>query len=232
MIYITGDTHIPHDIGKLDDDNFDTSHLTKDDYLIICGDFGAIWNYRGEDDLERYWLDWLEAKPYTTLFIDGNHENFTRLNSFKEYEWHGGRIHVIRNSVYHLMRGQVFTIDNQTFFTMGGATSIDRGPYTGNEERDKYKVWWPEELPNEMEMQEGRDNLKKHNNKVDYIITHCLPKSELQKVIKVAKGDKLNIYHEEIMNTVSYKHWYCGHYHFDRDLDNNITVLYQKIIKL
>ena len=44
--------------------------MTKDDCAIICGDFGGIWN--GDAD-ERHWL---EAKPFTTLFVSGNHENF------------------------------------------------------------------------------------------------------------------------------------------------------------
>ena len=232
MFYITGDTHIPIDIQKLSKDNFDSSHLTKNDYVIICGDFGAIWNYKGEDKEEKYWLDWLEEKPFTTLFIDGNHENFVRLFEFEEIMWNGGRVHKIRDGIYHLMRGQVFTIDNQTFFTMGGATSIDRGPFVGKEKEHINKVWWREEIPSEEEMQEGRDNLEKYNNKVDYIITHSLPLSELKKLFFYAGGDRLNEYHEEIMNKVSYKHWYCGHYHKDIDLDNNITVLFNKIIKL
>ncbi len=232
MIYLTGDTHIPFDINKLSSSNFDSNHLTKDDYVIICGDFGGIWNYKGPDKEEIYWLAWLEEKPFTTLFIDGNHENFTRLYKFEEMNWHGGRIHKIRNSIFHLMRGQVFEIEGHTFFTMGGGTSIDRGPMRGTTEQDQYRIWWPEEIPSEEEMQEGRDNLKKYNNKVDYIITHCMPKSELKKMFSFASGDKLNEYHEEIMNTVEYKHWYCGHYHKDIDLDNNITILFNNIIHL
>lgn len=232
MIYITGDTHIPYDIEKLNSNNFDATGLTKDDYVIICGDFGAIWNYKGPDKEEVYWLDWLERKPFTILFIDGNHENFERLYKFEEVMWNGGRVHKIRDSIFHLMRGQIFTIDNQTFFTMGGANSIDRGAFVGREEEHKNRIWWVEELPNEEEMQEGRDNLSKYNNEVDYIITHCLPTSELKKLFSFAKGDKLNAYHEEVLNTVKYKHWYCGHYHKNIDLDNNITVLYDDIIKL
>ena len=38
--------------------------------------------------------------------------------------------------------------------------------------RVKGLTWWEEELPNEEEMKNGFDNLKKENNKVDYIITH------------------------------------------------------------
>jgi len=77
MIYITGDTHIPIDIQKLNTKNFPEQYqMSKDDYLIICGDFGGIWNKSAE---ELYWLKWLNNKSFTTLFIDGNHENFDLL---------------------------------------------------------------------------------------------------------------------------------------------------------
>ena len=40
-------------------------------------------------------------------------------------EWHGGKVHQIRESVIHLMRGEIFNIDNKKFFTFGGARSHD-----------------------------------------------------------------------------------------------------------
>lgn len=68
-IFITGDIHAYLDISKLDDDNFlEGKKLTKDDYVIICGDFGLVWN---NSPLEYQWRDWLKNKPWTTLFVDG-----------------------------------------------------------------------------------------------------------------------------------------------------------------
>lgn len=32
--------------------------------------------------------------------------------------------------------------------------------------------WWKQELPSKEEMEEGRQNLEKHDNKVDFIVTH------------------------------------------------------------
>lgn len=35
--------------------------------LIIAGDFGLMFSpYK--DETERYWLDWLDGRPWTTLF--------------------------------------------------------------------------------------------------------------------------------------------------------------------
>ena len=73
MIYITGDTHGEIDIGKLSSKNFPQGNsLTKDDYIIILGDFGFIWKNES-DKTEEYWMKWFKNKPWTTLFIDGNH---------------------------------------------------------------------------------------------------------------------------------------------------------------
>ena len=59
------------------------------DYVVIAGDFGGLWDGSQKD---QYWLDWLNKKPFTTLFVDGNHENFDLLNTLpeKRMEWRTG----------------------------------------------------------------------------------------------------------------------------------------------
>ena len=75
MIYVTGDCH--GDFRKFSTDSFpEQKEMTKDDIVIVCGDFGAIWDSDGMSRFESYWLNWLDEKPFTTVFVDGNHENF------------------------------------------------------------------------------------------------------------------------------------------------------------
>ena len=94
MIYITGDTHV--DFSRFEEDKFPIqSEMTKNDYIIICGDFGGVWNYIVESIYEKHWLDWLNNKNFTTLFVDGNHENFERLYNYPVEEWRGGKVHKI-----------------------------------------------------------------------------------------------------------------------------------------
>jgi len=223
MIYVTGDLHGEIDVGKLD--HFNVPGLTKEDYLIICGDFGFIWNYHGRNAYEERWLDSLESKPYTILFVDGNHENFNRLNSeFPIETWHGGKVHKLRKHVIHLMRGQVFTIDDHTFFTMGGASSHDKMF------RKKDQSWWPQELPNAVDMYEAKRNLKRIGNKVDYIITHCLPTSLQRRVPKLGYDtNRLTDFLGEIEKETDYKHWYCGHYHMNHKINAKVEILYDQI---
>ena len=130
MIYITGDCH--RNFERFNTRNFpEQKEMTKDDYVLICGDFGGIWNKDTENKEETWLLDWLDCKTFTTLFIDGNHENFDRLYAYPVEEWHGGKIHKIRPSVLHLMRGQVFEIAEKKVFTFGGASSHDIEGYSG-----------------------------------------------------------------------------------------------------
>ena len=175
MIYITGDTH--SDFTRLSTDKFPVQkEMTKNDYVIICGDFGGVWNYLVESTYEKYWLDWLNEKKFTTLFIDGNHENFTRLYNYPVEEWHGGKVHKIRDSVLHLMRGEIFDIDNKKLFTFGGARSHDihEGILNLDEEEKIYQYrkrgaffrirdysWWDLERPTQDKMKNGINNLKK-----------------------------------------------------------------------
>ena len=228
MIYITGDTH-----RQIDNRFLQLENLTKNDYLIILGDFGGIWN--GND---KYFMPFLKKQNYNILFIDGNHENHKILNEYSVKMWNGGKIHKIEDNIIHLMRGQIFNIDNLSFFTFGGAYSIDKNI------RTEFIDWWKEEEGNYEEMNEGLDNLSKYNNKVDYILTHAGPKTPIENYFKCLNknfnGSLTESYLDEIYNSVDYKHWYCGHYHENTQLDwfnndetkNNITILYNKVIKI
>lgn len=226
MFYITGDTHGDYDIHKLSNTALNRNNITftSEDYLIICGDFGLVWDNSSE---ENYWLDWINKKPCTTLFIDGNHENHNLLNQMQPVPWNGGFVHQIRPKVLHLMRGQVFNVDGTTFFTMGGADSIDK------QYRVPYKSWWPEEMPSNEEYATAIANLEKSNFSVDYILTHTAPTSIVNQLIpEIKPPDKLTNYLENVKETVDYKHWYFGHFHVDEDIDNKHTAVYNSIIKI
>ncbi|MBV7276055.1 metallophosphoesterase [Clostridiaceae bacterium UIB06] len=224
MIYITGDTHIPNDIKKLDEHNFEEQmKMNKNDYLIICGDFGGIWNNSKE---ELQWRKWLSERKFTTLFIDGNHENFDLLNKYEIKKWNSGKVHFINESVIHLMRGQVYILDGLKFFTMGGAESIDK--YN----RVEGKSWWKEEMPSKSEYDEALDNLDKNNWNVDYVITHTASIELMQQMCWIKENNPLNSFFNMLQTDLNYKHWYFGHFHDDIDLDNKHTLLYEKIIRI
>jgi predicted phosphodiesterase len=225
MILVTGDTHGNIDFNKIKLLS-DKKILTMNDYLIIAGDFGAIWDKNTLDsDLSVY-----ENLNFNILFVDGNHENFNLLNSFPVQKWNGGDVHVIRDNIKHLKRGQVFIIDNKKILTFGGATSIDKYFRTEN------ISWWKEEVPTIDDLQYAKSNLEKYNNQVDYIITHSIDEHALAQ-LSISLKSKIKVFEENyllnwIAENVTYKHWYFGHFHLDVSIDNNKTCLYNDIIEL
>ena len=244
MIYITGDTHGEW-MSRLNTNAFpEQKEMTKDDYVIIAGDFG-IWH---DTNQERYNLNWLEGKPFTTLFIDGNHENMDRLYAMPVSEWHGGKVHFIRPSVIHLMRGQIFNIESKTFWTFGGASSHDirdgileiddprikKWRYMSSKQfRVNHLSWWKEEMPSDEEMEEGRKNLENINNKVDFIVTHCGPTSSMALYSHGGyKPDILTKYFEEIHQKVDFKKWFIGHYHANYAINDKEIILYEQIVRI
>ena len=249
LIYVTGDCHAK--FHKFNTESFpEQKVMTKSDVVIIAGDFGGVWDYRGETRSEKYWLNWLNSKPFTTVFVDGNHENFNRLYEYPVKEWHGGKVHEIRPSVLHLMRGEVFDIEGIKIFAFGGASShdISDGILDWDKDRelinkwsrDPYRLfrvrnmsWWEQELPTQEEMGHGWDVLEDNNYKVDYIITHS-PASNLLSAMGygASRRDVLTKYLQEVINKVEYKKFIFGHLHEDRQLDQKHICLYDQIIRI
>lgn len=254
MIYITGDCHA--EFNRFSTKRFpDQNELTKDDYVIICGDFAGIWDYKLSSPQENYWLKWLNSKPYTTLFVDGNHENFDRLKEFPRVKYHGGMAHRIRKNVYHLMRGYVFEFEGKKFFTFGGASSHDiqdgildiknydslrdlvddynKRTRKGEMLRINHISWWKDELPTSAEMKRGIENLKKVDFKIDYVITHCLPQSVIN--MRYPDGaDKLTKYFDKLVLDygLQFKRWHCGHYHFIGSMLGKYDIHYEDIVRI
>lgn len=224
MIYITGDTHIPIDIHKLSSRSFrEQESMTRADHVMICGDFGGIWNGGNED---KYWINWLKNKSFTTLFADGNHENFELLNALSVSEYCGGAVHKVADGVYHLMRGEVYNIGGKSLFVFGGAESHDRVF------RTEGRNWWREEMPDAEEYRNAEQNLKAHNYKIDYVITHCAPTSVQRLISYEYESNSLTEFLEKIKDNTVYDKWFFGHYHRDMVVDERFTAVYNDIIRI
>ena len=228
MIYLTGDTHGTIEIGKLSRANLAVERVEpgEGDFVIILGDFGLVFAPDGQSAEERWWLKWLDEKPWTTLFIDGNHENFARLNALPEEEWRGGRVHRVSESVLHLMRAQIFEIDGRSFFTMGGAASHDR------QFRKEGRSWWPEELPSEEELARAASVLDGCGRRVDYVLTHCAPTLVQGRINPTFLPDRLTEYLQHVRDTTAFHRWYFGHYHVDREYDDGFIALYNCVVPI
>ena len=227
-VFVTGDLHggAIGDADKLTSKKFpEGKTLTKNDYVIVAGDFGFIWDTNKSGKAEANWHKWFEEKPFTTLFCDGNHENFDRIDKLPTQEMFGGTVGKLNDSVYHLKRGEIYTINGIKILTFGGGLSIDKA------RRTEYRSWWSQEAPNVAEYDNGLMNLKKHNNKVDLIITHdCSERIyNLFDFPKYHDTTLLQKFFEQLEESVDFDHWYFGHYHQDWKFDDKHTVLYDKV---
>ena len=100
MVFVTGDCH--GNFRRFQSECFpEQANMTKDDTVIITGDFGGVWFGDSRDDET---LDWLERLPFTLVFVCGNHENYDALARYPVAEWRGGKVHRVRPHVLHLTR--------------------------------------------------------------------------------------------------------------------------------
>lgn len=252
-VYITGDCHA--DFHKFSTDCFpEQKELTKGDFVIVCGDFGGVWSDTSE---ERYWLNWLSRKNFTTLFVDGNHENFDRLNSneFKVVDFCGGKAQQIRKNIFHLIRGNIYNICDKKFFAFGGASShdirdgiLDLKDFAGLKElvktynkltsqgkllRINHISWWKEEMPSSEEMEFGLKTLQEHKYNVDFIISHCCPQHIASLFSHgVYKPDELTSYFDKVAEKTKFSKWFFGHYHDDKAISDRYIMLYNQIVRI
>lgn len=219
MIYITGDTH--GDFSRFK--NPMLRKLRKQDALIICGDFGFIWD---GGKREQKLLKKIGRLPYNVLFVEGSHENYDLLEEYEVSEWCGGKTRQISGRLRQLMRGQVYTIAEKTIFAFGGGQSDDT--YSGLVEGEN---WWQREIPNDEELDEGEKNLAEAENAVDFIVTYE-PPSRLHDFLNDNAGDRnhINTYLNNVFEKVSFSGWFFGKLHLNKLIPPKYYAVYDKII--
>ena len=221
LIYVTGDTHAEAD--RLSPSRLKV--MKEGDPVIVCGDFGFIWD---DSKKEQKLIRQLGKRKYNICFIDGTHENFSLLNNYEVSEWNGGKVHKIYDNLYHLMRGQVYNIDSQLVFTMGGGESPDI------DIRTEGNLWSKDEIPSQEELLEGAQNLEKHNYKVDIVVTHE-PPTRIKGFLQLKDYDNLrvtalNAYFEELSKSCKFQKWFFGSMHIDKYVSGSHIAVFKNII--
>lgn len=217
MIYITGDIH--GDFSRFKDPKL--RKLGANDALIICGDFGFIWNGSKK---ENKLLKKIGKRKYNVLFVEGTHENYDLLEEYETSEWCGGKTRLICGNLRQLMRGQVYDIAGKKVFTFGGGQTDDISDV------EEGVNWWKREMPDDSEFEEGVENLEKADNKVDFAVTYE-PPSEMQDFL-TGSGEKnrINSYLSEIMGKIDVKCWYFGKLHLNKKVSSKYHAVYDGIV--
>lgn len=218
MVYITGDTH-----GELE--RFKQAPLRKagrQDVVIVLGDFGFVWDGSAE---EQKRLDWLRARPYTLLFIDGSHENYDLLENYPMGEKFCARVHELGGSVYHVCRGSVLEIEGKSYLCFGGADSPDK------DDRVPGENWWPREAPSDEEYAFCEENLARRDHRIDYVLTHDAPSKFLNfGQLAMGESNRLHDFLDKVAVNTVYEQWLFGCYHRDVRLSAKSRCLFCDVV--
>lgn len=235
MVYITGDIHGSPRRLKLFflAPNGQGGTQEPRDIVIILGDAG--FNYSGDEQdraakavLHRY------GNRTEYLCIHGNHEMRPQgIPSYHEREWHGGIVYV-ENEFPNLLfakDGEVYEIGGRKCLVIGGAYSVDK----------EYRLlrgapWFADEQPDTETKARVEAQLRARDYRIDAVLSHTCPRKYEpveaflggfdQSLVDKSTEDWL----DEIEERLTYKRWYCGHYHIEKSIDH-VRFLYESVVE-
>lgn len=208
-------------------------------FVLQVGDFGYGWDQTNHGDkMITASAKIVEEFDIPLFWLDGNHENFDRLEAAKAF---GADEPVeMAPNVFYLPRGTVINLDwmgkNYRLLAIGGAYSVDKAY------RIWGKSWWPQE-------EITADDLDKcyEAGKVDIVFSHDAPGSAFMAALMIAAdGNSREMAHlamkndqrfpgakpnrdalESVLQSAQPKLWIHGHYHsaYTADLPNGTHVI-------
>lgn len=215
MVFFTGDIHgSPWNIIKF----CKKQHLTRTDIIIILGDVGA--NYYGDERDSEFKAALASVKP-TLLCIHGNHEQRpSNIVGYETHLWNGGKVLIQPEypNLLFAMDGEVFTLCEVRYLVIGGAYSVDK----------RYRLrngmgWWPDEQPSDDTKRYVESQIASHE--IDAVLSHTCPfKYEPREMFLPMLDQRTvdtstEVWLDKIEESLSYKAWYCGHWHTDKHID-------------
>lgn len=228
-VFISGDRH--GDLSFLP--NFVLYHQPdENDFLIFLGDLGVNYYLNKTDKKKK---DKLAELPCKIICLHGNHE--ARPSSISSYQliyvellkcncW----VEPAYPNILFPEDGLMY-INDYSFLVMGGAYSVDK----------EYRImrgyqWFADEQMDEATKERILELSK--DLKVDYVLSHTAPESEEPRYLFLrgldqSKIDKsMEIFLDKIKKNVSFNHWFFGHYHDNKRLNNKFTILFDDTIIL
>ena len=220
MICVTGDMH--GDYSRFNDKKI--KKLRKGDFLIVCGDFGFVWDGSPK---EKRVLKKIGRKRFYTLFVEGCHENYDLLEQYPEEEFCGGRVSVVSGRLMRMKRGSMFTLQGHKFFAFGGGQTKEI------DIRRESQTWWENELPTPEEVKAGIMVLKENNNQVDYIVTHEPPASMKEFLdFEVRQISHMHTFFDAVKNDCKFKMWFFGKAHINKVIPPKYRCLFDEVVQI
>lgn len=231
MIYITGDTH--GNFLRLQ--AFCQLHkLTYDDIIIILGDSGI--NYY--NNISQSLIDDMKKITATLFCIHGNHEYRAENLDYYHPEFFAQNTVYVTDYFPHVkfaVDGEVYYFDSNgeqlKTLVVGGAYSVDKYYRLNNG-----LAWHHDEQPNDAIKAKTEAVIENENNQFDYILTHTCPNKFrpiewfMPMIHQESVDNTTELWLDTIHDRVSYKKWYCGHFHGNKFIkDENICFLFDCI---
>lgn len=230
-LFMTGDTHGDFDFLAGWCRNNET---TYEDILIILGDAGI--NYYGPTQKKELALkDMIKDCPITLLCVRGNHED--RPEDRPELGLGdvgiGDEVYLdIRYpNIWYAQDGGEYNIIGKKILTIGGAYSVDKF----------YRIsrgWkW---VANEMLNSDERANIldKVYDKEYDIVCTHTCPIDWEPVDLFLSGIDQNSVpkdmerFLTDVKRYITYKKWYFGHYHADREQWENSRLMFKDVIEI
>lgn len=219
MFYLTGDIH--GNVTRICS-FIEKYGLTENDTIIILGDAGL--NYFGNSHGDAKKKKKLNRYNVPIFCIHGNHEMRPQtIDSYTESVFHGSAVFVEADypNLYFAKDGEVYDFDGKKTIVIGGAYSVDKfyRIATGN-------LWFEDEQPSQETKDYVESRLDSLGWNVDYVLSHTCPdKFTPQEALMPQINQKYvdtstEIWLDSIEDRLSYKKWYCGHFHINKVMDN------------
>ena len=231
MIYITGDKHGDMEFVR----EFCNEHpnISRDDVLIVLGDAGINYDLNWQ---ERRVKKMLSRLPVTLLCVHGNHEERPyNIKGYREVPFFEGIVYQQRRfpNILFCKDGENYRIEGRHLFVLGGAYSTDKYLRL----REGWK-WFASEQPSPDSRINAKNTIEKNNGSFDLVLSHTCPRKYIGDRLKPVYSDEHEIDYstedwlDNIENRITYNHWYFGHFHQDRDINDSVTVLHSKVIEI
>lgn len=226
MIYITGDMH--GDISQMRQ-VMQKINCKPNNTLIVLGDFGANYYFDKKDDIFK---NAISEYNINIFVIRGNHDgNPSLIEGVEQKEKYDniGYIEQKYPNIFYAINGNIYNIEKNQFLVLGGAYSVDKFYRLSM----GYK-WFSDE---QMTISERENFLQNCPKEVDVIITHTCPYTNIPKHLFLKTIDQSTVdnsmeyFLQEVKEKVNYKNWFFGHYHANEQIEENMYMLYDGIIK-
>lgn len=199
------------------------------DVFFVAGDAGFLWyNTDRSANALGHLNNLLIELNAIMCIVPGNHENYDMIAALPIVEFQGAIAREAKSNIYYLESGHIYFFNDKKIFVYGGADSVDK------EYRAENISWWRAEIPSPRVEMFALENLEKHDNRVDIVITHTAPKAVVPN--NHYKLDfptcPVSRFLGEVLMQIDYDRWFCGHFHRDADAPCGFRFLYHTMAEI